>query len=131
MIHGRTPPGLLMAKCWRQGADRMAEWLFRLRISSSSRWSPLLSPGRPRRTCGCELSVPCCLLQPSGPCLGPRVSFQNGLSLIARARYWGGSPNKRFGHSGDNLRHLVKLGRCAKLIYLCHAGCLGSLRARG
>mmetsp|Transcript_62507 Transcript_62507/g.146954 ORF Transcript_62507/g.146954 Transcript_62507/m.146954 type:complete len:361 (+) Transcript_62507:27-1109(+) len=27
--------------------------------------------------------------------------------------YWGGSPNKRFGHSGDNLRHLVKLGRLA------------------
>lgn len=27
--------------------------------------------------------------------------------------YWGGSPNKRFGHSGDNMRHLVKLGRLA------------------
>lgn len=25
--------------------------------------------------------------------------------------YWGDAPNKRFGHSGDNLRHLVRLGR--------------------
>lgn len=29
--------------------------------------------------------------------------------------YWGGSPNKRFGHSGDNMRHLVKLGRCCPI----------------
>mmetsp|Transcript_86026 Transcript_86026/g.229571 ORF Transcript_86026/g.229571 Transcript_86026/m.229571 type:complete len:406 (-) Transcript_86026:319-1536(-) len=27
--------------------------------------------------------------------------------------YWGDAPNKRFGHSGDNIRHLVKLGRMA------------------
>lgn len=27
--------------------------------------------------------------------------------------YWGQAPNKRFGHSGDNVRHLVKLGRLA------------------
>ena len=27
--------------------------------------------------------------------------------------YWGAAPNKRFGHSGDNVRHLVKLGRLA------------------
>jgi len=27
--------------------------------------------------------------------------------------YWGDAPNKRFGHSGDNLRHLVRLGRIA------------------
>jgi len=27
--------------------------------------------------------------------------------------YWGATPNKRFGHSGDNVRHLVKLGRMA------------------
>eukprot|EP00960_Hanusia_phi_P076656 768590-Hanusia_phi.AAC.27 len=27
--------------------------------------------------------------------------------------FWGQSPNKRFGHSGDNIRHLVKLGRLA------------------
>ena len=25
--------------------------------------------------------------------------------------YWGQAPNKRFGHSGDNVRHLVKMGR--------------------
>jgi hypothetical protein len=25
--------------------------------------------------------------------------------------YWGDAPNKRFGHSGDNLRHLVRMGR--------------------
>ena len=29
--------------------------------------------------------------------------------------YWGDSPNKRFGHSGDNMRHLVKLGRCGPI----------------
>ena len=27
--------------------------------------------------------------------------------------YWGQAPNKRFGHSGDNIRHLVKMGRLA------------------
>jgi hypothetical protein len=27
--------------------------------------------------------------------------------------YWGEAPNKRFGHSGDNVRHLIKLGRIA------------------
>ena len=44
------------------------------------------------------------------PCKCPHDSKIHRCS-DTRTRYWGGAQNKRFGHSGDNLRHLMRLGR--------------------
>lgn len=50
-------------------------------------------------------------LRPAPYLFNTCVRWRADSDCAKRNRYWGGAQNKRFGHSGDNLRHLMRLGR--------------------